>query len=58
LRQQRIEEAVARLAPPDPQALPEGLREFLARLPRHAAFDMLAHSAGTARAFLEQGIAQ
>jgi alkylhydroperoxidase family enzyme len=43
---------------PLPGELPADVRDFLAGLPQHAAFDMLSWSAGTVRSFIEQGEAQ
>jgi AhpD family alkylhydroperoxidase len=38
--------------------LPAEVRDYLAELPQHAAFDMLSWSAGTVRQFISQGQAQ
>jgi alkylhydroperoxidase family enzyme len=47
-----------RLPYPDQNTFPPELREFLAQVPQHAAFDMLSHSVSTVRPFLRQGQAQ
>jgi alkylhydroperoxidase family enzyme len=49
---------MARLLSPDTASFPLELREFLAQVPRQAAFDILSHSVSTIRPFLLQGVAQ
>jgi alkylhydroperoxidase family enzyme len=47
---------VTRLQAPDPAAVPEDLREFLAQFPPDEMFSMLTHSPTTVKAFI--GLAQ
>ncbi len=49
---------MTRLPNPDPALFPPDLVDFLAQVPQHAAFDLLAHSVSTVRPFLLQGQAQ
>ena len=54
----RLRLPLARLPYPDRNTFPADLRQFLAQVPQHAAFDMLSHSVSTVQPFLLQGQAQ
>jgi alkylhydroperoxidase family enzyme len=49
---------MARIGKPDERRFPHELQEFMSQIPRHAAFDLLAHSVATVMPFLKQGQAQ